>query len=88
MRSAIAVEKGTYNTEGRIKTAQLGQGHAANSQARFRARNVEKTGAIGVANADILNSLTLRSCSEAGTQTMQCPSKPRPNPEELAYSAS
>jgi len=55
MRRPISGEKGANYREGRIKTAQLCQGHPADPQTRLRAGDVEESGAIGIANADIFD---------------------------------
>ena len=54
-RDAIAIEALAGNAVARIEAAELAEHQAADPQTGFGAGDIEKSGAIGVANADIFD---------------------------------
>jgi hypothetical protein len=59
MRRAIRIKVGARDAERRIEAAYFAEHQAADPQTGVGARDKEKGGAIGVANADIFNRCRL-----------------------------
>jgi hypothetical protein len=54
-RGTIAIETGAADAEARIEAAHFGEHQAANLETGLGARDVEESGAIGIADADIFD---------------------------------